>query len=1266
MRDGGLMGINEPLEASHGHALATHAPSISSAASTMGGGRVRFVRLIRRPGESYGFSLRGGREHGTGFFISHVEIGSEAYMQGLRAGDQLLRVNNLSVERAVHHEVTAMVQGKTSVVLKVKSAGIIPVKEHRGDPLTWLVVDDDEDLSDHGTDTYSQSLPSAHESEHEPFEQPGSSQPSGVGQGGNENHARVYISCTGKVGLGCSICKGPAEKPGIFVQSVRAGGVARNSGLRPGDQIIACNDVSFTHLEFAEAVYVLKSSPRLVLDVIRGAGLDLVAGESSGYNSSASSVAGDQTPPSSSSSDPRDSDHSVTNRLSAVSRHLTLDRSRGWREIESEWAEAEAQEKRRVLQSNQRTLKTRAQRDASHRIGSSLSSRSLGNLSTALREEEDEEQRTAFRDAPPSTQAHHPSPIRGLVTPTHAHYKPALRSTRSSSDVTDDTSHKIALVTSADPHVNNIVVTTAPKDERDAVSRLDQLSNPSASSRTSTLSSGSSQVTVRSSCGSGGSPSVGKAVSRESLVEQQLRELREEQRRLQEEANRLAQERRKFEEEKRRGVERTQSAPLAPLVITCSGQALPPHQQPPPSPTSSIASGRHTTRVLIKSPPPPPPPRKNTTSLSSRSSFHPQQQQVSPPASPAHSSSSSSGVGSSCGSSAPPRRCKSIGSLSASSGESAVWEDSPIPIHPTLINTHSGFRSPMPPPTPPKPPAHSAAPMSSTNSPYTLGGAPPPPPPPPPLPTSTPKPSLAAALSKELERRSVQEAQSGASEEAKAQIIQEKIDAFKKEKVKSGIGGHKSAQHDKLMEEFKIAHKKMFVSKENLRDISGEEDQEKKEVKLEAKPLNHVKVTDTPPVQREFTSKIIGNSTANKTPLRAMNNVAKTSAMINGLTPPAKNASKPSFLIREANSNANNKAPIANTYSPNVKTSPPSTSPSTNQVSPSSIPLPPPPPPPPPLHNKSQPPVVPAKPNPKTSVNSPHAQPVSASTSSHSISRPKYTAVSNSGPGHSPHQSRSPASGVPPPPPPMPGMCTPLPPAQRTEQLGGITTNQSTSAVSTPTKSPLRPHGGSVALDEFKPGDKSSLPVKAPSTYFDIGKQTPGKPLVSIGAYPSPNHRPPPVKMDFLPSPSANGEQIAGAAKNANTPAKIKLQSELESTLSRSNLRQRFAAQELPPDPPSGASGTKQESTPSSYTTTTITNNNASPNASLSSKYRTLGQDAPSVTIIMKGGSGKENEAPDSPPTGILKPSGPPSIRPLQKSISFGDVTTVGEDDPRT
>lgn len=68
--------------------------------------------------------------------------------------------------------------------------------------------------------------------------------------------------------------------------------------------------------------------------------------------------------------------------------------------------------------------------------------------------------------------------------------------------------------------------------------------------QTSTMSSGTSQVTVRSSLMSSGSPSSGKAVppqTPESLVEQQLQELRREQQRLQAEANRLAEERRRFE-----------------------------------------------------------------------------------------------------------------------------------------------------------------------------------------------------------------------------------------------------------------------------------------------------------------------------------------------------------------------------------------------------------------------------------------------------------------------------------------------------------------------------------------------------------------------------------------------------------------------------------------------------------------------------------------------------------------------------------------------
>ena len=49
-----------------------------------------------------------------------------------------------------------------------------------------------------------------------------------------------------------SICKGPPERPGIFVQSTKLNGVAREAGLRPGDQILQCNGHSFLNIPFAE------------------------------------------------------------------------------------------------------------------------------------------------------------------------------------------------------------------------------------------------------------------------------------------------------------------------------------------------------------------------------------------------------------------------------------------------------------------------------------------------------------------------------------------------------------------------------------------------------------------------------------------------------------------------------------------------------------------------------------------------------------------------------------------------------------------------------------------------------------------------------------------------------------------------------------------------------------------------------------------------------------------------------------------------------
>lgn len=92
------------------------------------------------------------------------------------------------------------------------------------------------------------------------------------------------------------ICKGPEWKPGIFVQFTKENGIARESGLRPGDQILSCNGIDFGDIQFSEAVAIMKSSTVLELIVRTGVGMELFPGESSGYNSSASSVTGDQSP----------------------------------------------------------------------------------------------------------------------------------------------------------------------------------------------------------------------------------------------------------------------------------------------------------------------------------------------------------------------------------------------------------------------------------------------------------------------------------------------------------------------------------------------------------------------------------------------------------------------------------------------------------------------------------------------------------------------------------------------------------------------------------------------------------------------------------------------------------------------------------------------------------------------------------------------------------------------------------------------------------
>lgn len=80
-------------------------PCLSVALMQVASDEIRQVTLKRsKSHEGLGFSIRGGSEHGVGIYVSLVEPGSSAEREGLRVGDQIIKVNNIVFDRVTHGE----------------------------------------------------------------------------------------------------------------------------------------------------------------------------------------------------------------------------------------------------------------------------------------------------------------------------------------------------------------------------------------------------------------------------------------------------------------------------------------------------------------------------------------------------------------------------------------------------------------------------------------------------------------------------------------------------------------------------------------------------------------------------------------------------------------------------------------------------------------------------------------------------------------------------------------------------------------------------------------------------------------------------------------------------------------------------------------------------------------------------------------------------------------------------------------------------------
>ncbi|XP_052064137.1 harmonin-like isoform X1 [Mytilus californianus] len=240
------------------------------------GQKLRVVNLRRRQNESLGFAVRGGFEHGIGVFVSQITPGSQADIQGLKVGDEIVRVNGFTIAEAIHEEVLNLIKTYNQIELKVTNIGMLPVRDKAEHDVTWRYVEKQASKRRSQRDS-------------------GRKSNSSLDKEGEE--VKVFVNLRTAPTLGCSIISGPRHFPGIYVEVVKQNSLAEKVGMEAGDQIIKVNDTSFIDITHKEAVVALKSSKELIVILRKHVGIPLIQSGSSAMNRQMTRPASPPPPP---------------------------------------------------------------------------------------------------------------------------------------------------------------------------------------------------------------------------------------------------------------------------------------------------------------------------------------------------------------------------------------------------------------------------------------------------------------------------------------------------------------------------------------------------------------------------------------------------------------------------------------------------------------------------------------------------------------------------------------------------------------------------------------------------------------------------------------------------------------------------------------------------------------------------------------------------------------------------------------------------------